>query len=120
MNKYSAKRTYSELCQREFPSKLEARRAEQLHLLQLADEIKELQYQVLFVLSEKPKITVTIDFAYLKRVEPRFEVFYNDGKIHYEGMLTYEDAKGVLTRDFRTKMAWLKEKFGVDVVLWRG
>lgn len=103
MNKYHAKRTYSALCQREFASKWEAERAEQLHLLQLAGEIQNLTYQRKFVLCEKPKITVTIDFV------------YGDGV----GSVYFEDAKGILTRDSRTKYAWLKEKYNIDVVLSR-
>ena len=98
MNKYHAKRTYSELCQREFASKWEAERAEQLRLMELAGEIKDLHYQIRFVLCEKPRITVSIDFRYITN-----------------NKLIYEDAKGVLTRDSRTKYAWLKEKHGIDV-----
>ena len=30
---------------------------------------------------------------------------------------TYEDSKGVLTRDTRTKLAWVQEKYGIDVLL---
>ena len=102
-NKYGAKRTYSALCDREFASKWEARRGEELELLQRAGEISNLRYQVPFKLCLKPKITVTIDFCY-----------YEDGRT------IYEDAKGMLTRDSRTKYAWLKEKYGVEVKLIRG
>ncbi len=101
-NKYGAHRTYSELCQREFASKWEAQRAEQLHLLQRAGEISNLEYQRRFTLCEKPRITVTIDFCYVE----------GNHKI-------YEDAKGVLTRDSRTKYAWLRDKYGIDVNLVR-
>jgi len=99
-NKYGSIRTYSNLCQREFASKLEARRAEELALLERAGEISDLQYQVKFTLSKQPRVTITIDFAY---VENRQQV--------------YQDTKGVLTRDFRTKLAWLKQLHGVDVNL---
>jgi hypothetical protein len=98
-NKYGAVRTYSNLCGRYFSSKAEARRGEELALLERAGEIDDLVYQWPFVLCEKPKITITIDFAYLTDV------------------MNFEDVKGVLTRDFRTKLAWLKEKYGIEVKL---
>ena len=98
MNKYGARKTYSELCGRMFDSKLEARRGEQLVLLQSACEISDLKYQVRFILSDKPRVTVTIDFAYQE-----------------DGRQVYEDTKGVLTRDSRTKYAWLQEKYKVTV-----
>lgn len=98
--KYGARRTYSELCDRVFASKLEARRGEELRLLEMAGEISDLRYQVGFVLSYKPKVTITIDFAYKEN-----------------GIQKYEDTKGVLTRDFRTKMCWLKQLHDIDVLL---
>ena len=103
-NKYGAKRTWSELCQRTFDSKAECRRGEELHLLEMAGEIRDLEYQVKYNLSEKPKVTITIDFHY----------YVPDDKDW-----VWEDAKGVLTRDFRTKMCWLKAKYDIDVILHR-
>jgi len=100
MNKYFAVRTYSKLCNNTFASSREAQRAEELRLLEMAGEISVLQYQVRFGLSKKPKVTITIDFAYMEN-----------------GQQVYEDAKGVLTRDFRTKLAWLKQKQGIEVRL---
>lgn len=100
MNKYGAKRTYSELCDRTFASKAEARRGEELCLLEKAGEISNLEYQVKFILCGKPRISITIDFYY---------------ETSDEGI--YEDTKGVLTRDFRTKLAWLKEKHSIEVLL---
>jgi hypothetical protein len=105
-NKYGAIRTYSELCGRTFDSKSEARRGEELALLERVGEIHCLEYQKCFNLSIKPKITITIDFCYLEGV---FGV----------ALPFYEDVKGVLTRDFRTKLAWLKEKYGIEVKLIR-
>lgn len=98
--KYGARRTYSELCQRWFASRLEARHGEELVLLERAGEISDLRYQVKLVLSYKPKVTITIDFAYKE-----------------DGIQKYEDTKGVLTRDFRTKMCWLKQLHDIDVLL---
>ena len=104
-NKYGARRTWSNLCNRTFSSKLEAQRGEELCLLQLAGEISELNYQEKFVLSEEPKVTITIDFCYHKK-----------GDYGY----TYEDTKGMgETREFRVKRLWLREKLGIDVILIR-
>jgi len=100
MNKYHARRTYSELCDRVFDSLAEARRGEELHLLEITGWISDLRYQVKFKLCDVPKITITIDFAYLE-----------------DGKRVFEDTKGVLTRDTRTKLAWLKEKHGISVLL---
>jgi len=108
-NKYGARRTWSELCQREFASKAEATRGEELALLEKAGAISDLEYQHPFVLCKDPKITITVDFSY--RDKPFGGPFLR--------ARTYEDVKGVLTRDFRTKMAWLKEKYGIDVELVR-
>lgn len=98
-NKYGAKKTYSTLCGREFDSKGEAIRAEQLCLLEKAGEITGLEYQVPFILCEKPKVTYKVDYSYL-----------------LNGKRILEDFKGVLTRETRVKLAWLKER-GIDVVL---
>ncbi len=100
MNKYGAKRTWSELCNRTFASKAEARRGEELALLERAGEISDLSYQVKFILSDKPRVTITIDFSYIEMGEGIFE-----------------DTKGVLTRDFRTKLAWLEQSQGIKVLL---
>ena len=100
MNKYHARRTYSSLCGREFSSLAEAVRGEELALLEKAGEITDLEYQVKFVLSQVPRVTITVDFAYTER-----------------GERIYSDVKGVLTRDFRTKMCWVQEKFGIQIRL---
>lgn len=99
-NKYGARRTYSNLCERWFASKMECVRGEDLKALELYGQIANLEYQKRFVLNEKPKVSITVDFAYTA-----------------DGIQRYEDTKGVLTRDFRTKLAWLKEKYNVDVIL---
>lgn len=96
------KRTYSQLCGRWFASRMEARRGEELALLERAGEIEQLRYQVPFVLCNEPKIRVTIDFAYWLKGHQ---------------VQKYEDTKGVLTREFRVKLAWLREKYGITVDL---
>ncbi|GAG05441.1 unnamed protein product, partial [marine sediment metagenome] len=71
-------------------------------ILEIAGEIEDLVYQHTFPLCKKPKITITIDFIYTEN-----------------GVRVYEDTKGVLTRDFRTKLAWLKQLHGIEVELIR-
>ena len=105
MNKYGAVRKYSELCQREFASKKECIRAEELTLLEKAGEIYNLEFQPKYVLCSNPKITYTADFR------------YRDYANHPDNVIVVEDSKGVLTRDTRTKLAWVKEKYGIDVLL---
>lgn len=99
--KFNTERCWSELCHRIFATKLERERGEQLHLMEKAGEIRKLLYQPVFILSKKPKITYTADFFYI-----------------IDAKEVYEDAKGVLTRDTRTKIAWVKDKFGIEVKLW--
>jgi len=109
-NKYNAKRTYSELCGREFSSKAEARRGEELALLERAGEIGKLEYQPKFILCQEPEITYTADFRYTKKV-PFGDTPYTIS------MVVVEDVKGVLNRETRVKLAWLKEKHGLTVRL---
>ncbi len=99
-NKFGAKKTYSELCQRTFASKAEARRGEELALLQKVGGIYNLEYQPKFVLCVKPKITYTADFRYIEN-----------------GKVVVEDVKGMLQRETRVKLAWLAEKNGIEVSL---
>ena len=110
MNKYHAVNTWSELTQRVFDSKAEARRGEELALLERGGVISDLQYQVKFVLCDKPKVTITIDFAYVE--DGTFGEYEIPVKVR-----KYEDTKGVLTRDFRTKLAWLEQLHGIRVTL---
>jgi len=100
MNKYFARKTYSELCQRVFDSKAECLRGEYLRLSEMGGKISDLKYQVPFGLCKKPRITIKIDFSYKQK-----------------GEVIFEDVKGVLTRDSRTKLAWLKEKHSIEVKL---
>ena len=118
MNKYGARRTWSERCQRWFASKAECDRGKDLWLRERAGEIHCLEYQPCFVLSKQPKITITLDFAY--EVRPYIVTTSPESEIRYlEPEKVYEDVKGVLTRDFRTKLVWLKQLHGIDVKLIR-
>ena len=100
-NKYGARRTISRLCGREFASRAEAFRAEDLALMERAGEITELRYQVPIKLYDKPKVTITIDFCYKEN-----------------GVQIWEDVKGMgESREFRVKRLWAKEKYGIDIKL---
>jgi hypothetical protein len=111
-NKYGAVRTYSELCRRYFSSKAEARRGEELALLERAGAIANLKYQPKFNLCDKPKITYTADFQY-EELQPM-----QNGAEHW--VTVYEDVKGVLTRETRIKLAWLKQTQKIEVNLIQG
>ncbi len=97
-NKYGARRTFSALCGRWFDSKAECVRGEELALLEKSREIKGLQYQVRIMLCEDPKVVFIPDFSYLEN-----------------GKLVYEDVKGMITREFRLKSAWAKQRYGIEV-----
>ena len=101
-SKYGAIRTYSELCERTFDSKLEARIADELMLRQRAGEITNLEFQVPFLLCKKPNIKLKVDFKYTEA-----------------GIVKYSDAKGKQTREARVKMAWVSEKYGINIELVR-
>ena len=102
-NKYGARRTWSELCQRWFASQAEACRGEELRLMEKAGYINQLKYQIRFVLSKTPRVSLAVDFAY-----------WEDGK------RVYEDVKGMgETREFRVKRLWLRDKLGIEVELVR-
>ena len=105
-NKYGARRTYSALCGRTFDSKLEARRGEELELLQKAGEISGLEFQVKFQLTSngiRPKVTYTADFKYKELTGLR--------------RIIHEDSKGVLTEATRVRIAWVKDKYGIEILL---
>lgn len=100
-NKYGAKRTWSELCQWEFASRAEAARGEELALRERAKEIRGLEYQPSYKLSEDPPVTYVADFAY-----------WVGAKLHVE------DVKGRDTPASRIKRAWLKQRYGIIVTIW--
>lgn len=101
-NKYGARRTWSGACQRWFDSNAEAERGTELFFLEQAGEISNLAYQVPFVLSGKPNasVKIIIDFKYTEN-----------------GKVVYEDVKGVMTPAARVKLAWLKEKYAIEVLI---
>ncbi len=103
-NKYGAQRTWSELCQRMFASKAEAKHGEELRLLEMAGEILNLQYQPSWVLcaDKHHKAKYTADFMYQK-----------------DGVIVVEDVKGVMTQAARVRMNWLWAKYGIEVKVVR-
>jgi len=104
-NKYNAQRCYSDLCCREFSSKLERERGEQLKCMEMAGEIEYLIYQYEVVLCDIPKhrVKVVIDFAYFDK----------------EHGLVFEDAKGMLAQHSRVKYAWLYKEHKIEVKLYK-
>ena len=109
-------KVYSELIGRWFDSKGELRRGELLYFRQKAGEIKCLEFQNEYVLSVKPKVTISVDFRYLERQGDEWIPVDEDCK---GWKLTKKTKRLVprVERDFRVKMAWLKEKFNIDVRL---
>ena len=101
-NKYGAKRTYSALADRTFDSKAEARRADDLVLLERAGEISELEFQPRWVLSRKPLVSYRADFRYKDN-----------------GRTVVEDVKGKDTDASRVRRAWLKQLHGIEVEIIR-
>ena len=113
---HHARKCWSDLCQREFDSKAEMERGEVLFYRQKAGEIKRLEYHPVYILSEKPKVTITLDFRYFERSGDEWLSVDEDVK---GWKLTKKTKKLVprVERDFRVKLAWLKEKYGVSVKL---
>lgn len=103
MNKFHAVRTYSNLCEREFSSRAESKRGEELFLLQKAGVISRLQYQPRFILSNDPRVTYSADFK------------FNDEN----NIMRVEDVKGKMTEATRVRIAWLKQLTGIEVILVR-
>lgn len=101
-SKFGAERKWSGLCCEFFASKGEAEYAEQLRIRELAGEISELTYHVVYTLSKKPKVTIEVDFRYKEN-----------------GQVVHEDFKGHETRDYRTKRIWLEQQQGILIKLIR-
>ncbi len=101
-NKYSARRTWSDLCKRTFDSKAEARRGEELHFLQLAGQISGLEYQPVYELcaDKGHRAKYTADFKYQDTAT---------------GGTVVEDVKGVDTEASRVRRVWLWQRYGIDV-----
>lgn len=87
-----------------FPSKLEANRYIELKALRAAGKVRVFHRQVTFDLGgteELGRVTYRVDFL----------VVWDDGRV------TYEDAKGIETENFRNKRKLVKAQWGVDIEL---
>jgi imidazole glycerol phosphate synthase subunit HisF len=101
-NKYNAKKTYIDgIC---FASKLESHRYGELMLLQKAGQIKELRWQVPFILFENNK--------YGHKVEYRADFTYKQND-----ELVVEDVKSSATKTplYKLKKRILAEKYGIEI-----
>ena len=103
MNKYRAKRTFSALCDRYFASRAEAQRGEELHLLEMAGEISELEYQPNFILQEG---FMDNNGRHIRAIAYLGDFSYNIGDDHY-----VEDTKGFSTQVFKLKAKLFKYKY---------
>ena len=108
-SKYGNTPCWSELCQREFASKAERRRGEDLHMLERAGEISDLEYQPQWILSTEPKVTYTADFRYTRPGKKLGAYRYSAREY------IVEDVKGVMTDASRVRIAWLKQQYGITV-----
>jgi dsDNA-binding SOS-regulon protein len=105
-HKYGAQRT--EVDGVKFSSKAEARRYQELRLLEKAGEVKELELQPKFPLhapqrgsSQHEKVSTYIaDFRY--RRGPK-------------GVLVIEDVKGMRTPLYRLKKKWMEVQYGLKI-----
>ena len=100
-NKYGARPVW--VGNRRFDSRKEARRYEELRLLECAGEIRDLQCQVAFELlpaegKERPVVYVA-DFVYRAK----------------DGTLVVEDTKGYRTREYRLKKRLLWALHGIRI-----
>lgn len=98
-NKFNAVRTYSELCERTFDSKKEAKRGEELKRMEMAGEISNLRFQVIIRICPVPDTKMRMDFVYEK-----------------DGQRIHEDVKGFITRTSAQKIKMLKN-LGVEVLI---
>lgn len=98
-NKFNAVRTYSELCERTFDSKKEAKRGEELKHMEMAGEISNLRFQVMLLICPVPDTKMKVDFVYDKN-----------------GQRIYEETKGFMRPESKRKLAMLKD-LGVEVLI---
>ena len=103
MSKYNAQKT------RGFDSKKEARRADELRLMERAGAIRNLRYQVEYVLIPAQYINgrcVERDCKY------RADFVYYDKK---SGQLVVEDCKGFKTPEYRIKRKLMLRVYGIRI-----
>ena len=98
--------SFSVLLNRGFDSRGEMCYGEGLHFRELAHEISDLRFQHRIVLSRKPTVSITIDYVYMEHGHKVYADYKardrKTGKIRME-------------EPFRIKLAWLREKYGIEV-----
>lgn len=101
-NKYGAKKTIGS-DGRKYDSKLEAKRAYELQMMERAGDIIDLKFQQQFPLEVNGHLVCKYiaDFTYTTE----------------EGLVV-EDAKGAVTRDFRIKAKLFKALYGFDITIY--
>lgn len=96
----------------QFDSKAEARRWQELRLMERAGEIRDLERQPLYVLAPP------VRFADSKRATPSLRYWadfrYFDVRANRE---VCEDVKGIQTQAFRLKRHLMKSVHGIDVLV---
>jgi dsDNA-binding SOS-regulon protein len=105
-HKYGAQRT--EVDGVKFSSKAEARRYQELRMLEKAGEVKELELQPKFPLYAPSRSwgkhelvsTYVADFRYRKGPK---------------GILVIEDVKGCITPLYRLKRKWFRAQYGLEI-----
>ncbi len=108
-NKFGAKPTFVDGIK--FDSRREARRWQDLKLLERAGKIHDLQRQVVFELAPSVRI------AGEKRARPALR--YTADAVYWsiEGGRVVEDSKGITDTSFRIRQHLMKSVHGIDVVL---
>ncbi len=100
MSKYHAVMTNG------YASKREAKRAEELKILEKTGHITELREQVEYVLA--PSVIIN------GRKRPPLR-YFADFEYMYDGKLIVEDVKGVITESYRIKRHLMKSVLGIDI-----
>lgn len=122
MNKYYAKRTTVDGI--EFHSKKEARRYQQLKLLEKAGTICDLKRQVKYELIPaqyidgkcvERAVTYTSDFEYYVLKDLRQKTVMADHRSKTVGEHIVEDVKGVRTNEYVIKRKLMLHKYGIRI-----
>lgn len=100
-HKYNAKKTIIDGIT--FDSQIEARRYQELKLLQMAGEIFDLQLQPQFVLLDK--------FTDNTGKKQRGIIYKADFQYNEDGLAIVEDVKGFETKEFKIKAKWFLSKY---------
>jgi hypothetical protein len=113
-NKYGARRTWSDLCQRWFDSQAEARRGEQLQLMERAGVIRSLVFQPRFDLIVE-RINVPDELVTPARSVGRYVADAEYIEVS-SGRYVVEDVKGTRTPVYRLKKKLVEAIYGIEVL----